>query len=302
MSGSGPSSGGWGGGPWGSTPWGGSSSGTLTVVFALAIAENVIQIGFSEPIYLSNLLDTPDGSDPAKYAASVVGGTGLDGSPARPVSVVEVTPSANPPPESEEGTFFDLTTDRPMTPYPALYSIACFQVFSADLSTEISSPSSASFYGVFKEILQPSIETPSPNRDFGNPQSLAGAAALPNPGTATLGVFNTDSTGDYAIDSGLVAYKKRVYRRLITKPGGFLHLGTQYGVGIPQQGKKLARASTIGKLSANAQTQIAQEPETEQVKVSGVGASDGTGLATFTILVKTKGGQTQKFTPQFSTQ
>jgi hypothetical protein len=156
-------------------------------------------------------------------------------------------------------------------------------------------------YGVYRVYVPPSVELPSPNRDFSNPQSLFGASTLSNPQVVqNLGVFPV-SDGDYAIDSGLQSYKKRCFRRLYTAVGGFLHLGPTYGVGIPQQGKKLARPSTINGIAASAEAQIGQEPETRACTVTGVADPTNDGLVTFTVVAVTKSGASTKFSAAFPT-
>lgn len=292
---------GWGAELYGAGGWGGPvGSGIFFLLSALAIAENVVQLAFNNVVYYSGLLDPPDASNASNYVIVAATNTvGYDGNPARPVNVVAITPvTSDLPNGAPSGSVLDVTTDRPMTPYPALYSIEVSGLFTADLSQALAN-TTLGYYGLYRELVSPSVDLPHPTRDFANPSSLSTAINLPNPqNPANLGVFSV-SNGDYAFDQGMASFKKRVYRRLITRPGGFLHLGKGYGVGVPQQGKKLARPSTIRALSATAEKQIGQEPETQACSVTG--RASASGEARFTILVKTKGGQGSKFSAAFPT-
>jgi len=279
---------------------------TLQVVSAIALAENLIQVVFTEAIYFSSLLDPPDGSNAALYTLTpVVGTTGMDGTACRPCSVVSValaTPQTDLPLNVAFGSVVDLTLDRPMTPYPANYTITCVGIFSSDQSTEITTSNSATIPATFKQLLSPSVDLPTPTRDFANPQSLAGAQGTPNPfNPGQLGVFVTDDQHDYAVDAGLVSFRKRLYRRLVTNPGGFLHLGQTYGVGIPSQGKKLATAAVQQALAAQVQVQIAQEPEVLACGCTVVSDPNNPGLVRFNIRVKLKNGKTFAYSAPFST-
>lgn len=298
---------GWGSEWWGAGGWGGPTSAALQLVDAVAIRENVVQLTFNQPVYFSELLDIPDGSIISKYTvAPVAGSVGIDGNPARPVNVAAVALAQTPedqgdlPPGSQFGAVLDVTLDRPMSPFPCAYTITVSQLFDADLSVALD-PGHATlqYAAVFKVFVPPQISTPAFNRDFSNPQSLFGATNLPNPqNVANLGVFPI-SDGDYAIDSGLQGYKKRCFRRLYTAVAGFLHLGPTYGVGIPQQGKKLARPATIAQLAASAESQIGQEPETKSVHVTGARDTQNPGLTRFTVIAVTKGGASTKFSAAF---
>lgn len=291
---------GWGGGTWGTTPWGGGLLTGLELLSAIAVSENVVQLVFNRAVYLSNLLDAPDASIASKFAIAPVPGTvGLDGTPARAVSAVLVTYSESPPAGTPMGASLDVTVDRPFTPYSAYYTIKCSGLFTLDLDEELDAMTSKQeFYGLFKEVVAPTLEAPHPVRDFANPQTLSALSAdVPATSDNQLGVFQVDPTGDYASDSGIISLKKRIYRRLITVPGGFLHLGPNYGVGVFAVGKRLASNAMREKLAAKAEQQIALEPEVAVVKVRTFSANNG--LVRFRILVRTKAGQDFSFNPAF---
>jgi hypothetical protein len=93
---------------------------TVPTATALAVvAENVFRVTFASPPYYSGLLDAGDVSNPALFTFTPVPNTfGVDGNPTRPVSAAIVLPAANGDPNS-----VDVTVDRPMSPYPAQYSL-----------------------------------------------------------------------------------------------------------------------------------------------------------------------------------
>lgn len=292
---------GWGAGSWGGTPWGGASLGVLRLVDAVATRENVIRLQFTRPVYWSGILDIHDASIVSNYAVTAIpGSVGLDGSPARPVMVVMVVPRVDDLPEgSAAGSYLDLTTDRPMTAYPALYAVSATALVSSDLATPLTSPTLFQFYGAFKQVVVPDVSAPHPSRDIANPQTLTALVdSYPNTmsGSAAngaLAVFNADDTGDYAFDSGMVALKKRIFRRLVTVPGGFAHLGNGYGVGVTLEGKKLALAATLGRIASSAEAQISKEPEVARVSVRARSRNDG--IVRLEILVRTRAGGSAKW-------
>lgn len=282
---------GWGSGAWGSCPWGVCSFPDLTIVDAQAVSENVIRVTFSTLVYFSDLLDASDASIPSKYTVTPVAGTiGLDGTPARAVSVVMVTPSPVPQ-DVAAPSVLDLTLDRPMTAFPAQYTLAIANIYTADLGRLIDPlGSTLNVYATFKQIAPPTLEQRHASRDFANPQTQSAMLdPLPNPNNPlNLGVFSVDDTGDYAFDEGLVAYKKRILRRLFTNTSAFAHL-PGYGVGVASHGKRLATSAILKSLTADAEKQIAQEPETESVTVTFTMDPNNLGLVRFSIIAQPKG-------------
>jgi hypothetical protein len=275
-------------------PWGDATP-ALSVHDALALRENVVRLRFTHAVYFSGLLDVGDASDPARYAVAVVEGTfGLDGDRVRPVRVASVAQDA------VDGRVIYLTLDRPMTPYPSEYVASAAGLFELDLVTAIEAPLSAQLFGVFKEVVTPDVQMPVLSRDIANPQVLM--PALPNPQNASqLGVFVVDDTGDYATDEGLLSLKKRIWRRIQTRKGGFLHLGKGYGAGVLERVKKLALASQLQAMSADLEQQIAQEPEVQRAQVNARLDKAAAGLVRLDILVRTRGGKSVQFSTGLST-
>ena len=293
---------GWGQGGWGQEPWGGAVGTGLQLVSALAVRENVIRLKFSHGVYFSRILDPGDASAIQRYTVTATTGTvGMDGSPVRAVAVVA---TAIAPTVGEYAQSIDLTLDRAMTPFPATYTVAVNGIFTADQSTSLDiTATSYEFPAVFANLVVPSVDFAVKTRDFANPQTLKGAQdPLPNPyDPLNLGTIVVDDTGDYAFDEGVESFKKRMYRRLITVPGGFVHLGETYGVGVLQHGKKLGHASLKTQLAAQAELQIGKEPEVAACKVRVESDFNTPGLTRFIILVKLRSGQTSKFSVPFHT-
>lgn len=248
---------------------------------ATAVRENVARLTFSRTVQMSGLLDAGDGTLKSHYAFAEDDTTvGLDGSPARPVRAVYAT-------RGPIDTQVDVVIDRPFTPYPSVYEVLV-QGLIADSGVVLPGIEAATFFGLYRGIRAPVADLVVPSRDFANPQSLSGlVGTLPNTTDARqLGTLPIDETGDLAYDEGLVSYKKRVFRRLTTPLGRYLHL-PNYGVTIYQRIKQLARPGLVQSLAAEAEQQIRQEPETLGVAVTIVSVGS---ITYYRIRVKTAAG------------
>lgn len=280
---------GWGAEGWGRDPWGGSV-GAFEFQGAVAIAENLVRLFFSQAPYFSALLDPADASRLEHYAIQPDTSTrGNDGTAARPVSVLYARVGADP-------NSIDLVLDRPLTSFPSGYTITVTCLEDAATRTPMATPESVVFLGSYRRIEPPQLDNPIPSRDFANPQtpgSLSGISPL-SPAAIAFGTYVVDDTGDYAFDSGLVAYKKRVLRRGITKKGAFAHL-PGYGVGIPSYGKKLASGTLRAQLAADWESQIKQEPETAAVSVTTMTDPSNPGLCWFIVNARMKSGGVARF-------
>ena len=287
---------GYGGAGWGSGGWGGPSSAAPKLLSALAVSENVVRLTFSGPIYYSGLLDYPDASNRRRYAfAPVAGTTGMDGTMAKPVSAASAAVYRQP--GLLFGCVIDVTTDRPMTPTPAQYVVACSGLFASDGTTPLDlEHTSATFTGVFKVIQPPQNETTSPRGDIAMPQSPEAiqGGLVANPAGITMGSFVV-ADGDYATQSGMIEYKERVYRRMVTVKDAFLHLaGRNYGGSLLTYGKRLGSASVRTKLSGSIEQQVAMEPETSKVSCKTVVSTSNPGLLYLVLLAKTHFGKSLK--------
>lgn len=281
---------GWGGEPWGGGQWGGGIPGAggslLRLIGAFSLRENVIRLQFNDPVFFPMTLEPGDASDLVGYEVVTVGGVGMDGQPIRAVSVAEIALADVPNPD---GTLLDLSVDRMLSHYPCQYMVSVSGIESASGVPLDTTSSSASFFGLRRQIVPKSLDAAHPNRDVANPQVLSqfdGTGVSPDP--TLLGTLLVDSTGDYATDSGLVSLRKRILRRLLTRTGGFAHL-PDYGVGVIDLIKHLATSSVRAKVVAEAEKQIAQEPDVLKVKVKIL--SKAPGAFTIVVLVKTRAGQ-----------
>ena len=290
------SSGGYGAGRYGSSGWGGPTLASPRLVSAIAIGENVVQLTFSAAMYWSGLLDAPDASSKRRYTLAPVGGTfGMDGTAAKPLGVASAALVQQP--GAYLGQVINLTTDRPMTPSPAQYVVTCNGLFAFDGTTALDPMSSSATFGsVFKILQPPQVETLSPRGDIAMPQSGEATATgiVPNPSAVTLGSFVT-ADGDYAILSGLVEYKERCYRRIVTTKDAFLHLaGKHYGASLLVQGKKLGTTKTRAQLAGDIEQQIGLEPETAACACKTVPSASNPGEMLLILLAKTSFGKAAK--------
>lgn len=288
---------GWGGSlgaeqGWGALAWGAGGD-ALQLVTAVAYRENAVRLQFSAPMKWSELQDLGDGSDPRHYTVDVVAGTvGNNGEPVRPVSVIAVVGYAGN--RANGMTAVEVIVDRPLSPYPAQYTIAVEGVVTVSNETLDPNADEATFYGVHRATGPNLAGAASPQADFANPATrgmFAGSHVDPNAQAEILGTFVVDETGDYAIDSGATSYKKRVLRVCITVKGAFLHL-PGWGAGVIENTKQLARPALLQQMATDAEDQIRQMPETVSVSVSFEAASGASGVYWMHVRAQSKTGET----------
>ena len=289
--------GGWGKQSWGGSGWGGAqfvSSGTFSAVYAYAPAENVVRFLFTQQPYFSMLLDEYDASDASHYSVQAVASTsGWDGNAARAVTPVQAIVS------TEATNAIDVMLDRPMSPYPAQY-VCSFENLASSAMASVLTGASYTLFGVYKK-LQPQLpEITLPTADFANPQTASAvqSSALGSalgPSAQTLGVFQVDSSGDYAFDAGVQVIKKRIIRRGLARKGAFAHLPASYGVGLADAVKQLGRAAVRDRYAADYQAQILQEPEVVAAKVTAIQDPALPELVHFLIEVRTRTGTSLTF-------
>lgn len=274
---------GWGSSGWGEGPWG--SGDELRLARVEPVRENVLRIEFTEAPYFSGILDPHDASNPSRYNITPdSSSTSGDGKPPRSVTpvLVEVFGGA--------GSIIDITVDRPFSPYPGNYFLAVNGLVSSLTGALLAADGSAfQFRGLYRFVPPPRRDLAIPSRDIANPQTL-NALLDPLPVTTDpliLGSIPVGDGGDYAFDEGVTNLKKRVYRRLLTRKGGFAAL-PDYGVGVPDQLKRLGIAAVRSQLAAEAQKQLASEPDVEAVSVKVVNDADAPGLVRFKVRVRAK--------------
>jgi hypothetical protein len=270
---------GWGTGGWGSGGWGAPSLvDSLTLLSAVPVRENCVRLTFNTILAFTDVRGLVDAADPKNYLFTPVDGTiGEDGLPPRAVSPMLVEQPRVP---SVNGRAVDVWLDRRMSPYPAQYRAQCLRSIASNGAPLSTTP--AIFFGVTWAPSTPEQAT-TPATDFAN----VGYEAATIPGSAQIiGVYPTTSQGDYATDQGIVSYKKRIFRRLTTRRGRFAHL-PNYGVGVLDEIKRLARPATKQALAAQAEAQIKEEPETQQVQVTILADPRVPGLFRFRVKVRT---------------
>ena len=252
------------------------------------VRENLMWLQFSEPPYFSGLLDPGDASNPDYYTITVVSGSiGGDDQPVRLVSpgIPEVSP---------DGQGICLWLDRLMSPYPGQYVVTVSNL----VGTESGLPLDPSYVSANCDALAAAPVVQDRSRtvggaDFANPQS--GASAGDNVpvsvgGQINLGTYQVNAKGDYASDSGLSNYRKRVIRRITSNQGTFAHLAN-YGAGPRSLIKKPDRAGRAETLAKVAETQVLMEPDTASVTVTVVRSSSSPGIVVLKVVALHRSGQ-----------
>ena len=288
---------GWGASRWGADGWGSPSATVPRLVQALAVSENAVQLTFNVPIYWSGLLDSPDASSRKRYSfASVAGTVGQDGTAPKPIGCAAV--ALRQVPGLFLGQIVVLTTDRPMTPSPAGYVVTCNGLFASDGVTPlVASSSSAPFESVYKVLQRPQVASLQPRGDVAMPQNgdavASGSVGLVR--ASQLGCFVVVG-GDYASQDGLVEYRERLYRRIVSVLDSFAHLaGKGYGAGLLQYCKQLGSSRRKTQLLASIERQASLEPETVACAAK---YTDGAmpGFVYIVLLARTKFGRSVKLT------
>lgn len=263
----------------------------------VAVGENVVRLTFSARVYWSGVLDEKDGSSEERYFIQEdPASRGIDDEPARPVAVAGATLA------SEDGRTVDLTLDRPLSPFPAVYALWVSGLFTPEVLTgggDMTALDGASsfnipFYGNHRVIEGPEPDQPFRSRDIANPVWRTGAKTT-NEQAFRLGTYVVDETGDYDTDEGEASLVKRIFRRLFAGPGEFLHLGNDYGVGLRSYGKRLLQAGVQQTLRVKAEQQLAREPEVAQAKVTWTQDTANPSLVRVRVLVKLRTGSVQKY-------
>lgn len=95
--------------------------------------------------------------------------------------------------------------------------------------------------------------------------------------------WRIDSTGDIGIQSADESLKKRIYRRIMTKPGGFSHLGDDYGTRVDI--KTLIRSGALQSLANRVAEQARSEPDVSEASCEVRLTFGSSGEAIVNILV-----------------
>ena len=101
------------------------------------------------------------------------------------------------------------------------------------------------------------------------------------------GAILVSAEGDWAHDNGdTVGTRKRCFRRVLTKKGGFVHLGKSYG--LDYDVKVPATTNKLAGLRSDIQAGLQQEPDIDSVATQV--SMDARGFLTLGLRVKTKQG------------
>lgn len=279
---------GWGSLPWGAGPWGAGGAADLELQHALAIRENVVRLTFNVAPQFTKLLTPNDAANPRRFQFTPLSSpVGMDGEPARGVRPVLVERARV---AQSFGAVLDVTLDRPLSPWPCRYIVACNQLVSVDGA--LMSVASKTFDALYRTLRTQSTSDASPSRDIANPQTYqAQLDPLPQAGDPiALGVIPIDASGDYAFDQGITQLKKRVFRRLLTVKGRFPALPT-YGVGIPAYGKRLSIEGVRQEIVQEAEKQLRLEPDVSEVKVSAFTSPENPAVTIFRIRIRVASSQ-----------
>lgn len=265
-----------------------------TLQSVLAQAENALAATFDQGIYFSQLLDTNDASKPSSWQVLPISGTvGYDGLPARSVSVVSTSVLTVDGSGNTKSVL--VTLDRPLSPYPAQYTLVAVGIWNA--AQTLSGTTAVNFPSVYRQLQPAQVQSPALARDFANPQTLSGAvgSTVDKPYQQPLGSLGYAVDHDYAIDQADVGLMKRIARRLFTKKNGFAFL-PGYGVGVTAYGKRLSKASVREQLAADCEAQISREPEVARVVVSLRQDAANPQLVRVGIFVTKRSGKTVRYT------
>ncbi len=266
----------WGLGEWGLGEWGLDS---LAVVSAAPVAENRVRVTFNMAPSRTGLLTLDDGLRPQNYGFAALE------LPAGSRSVRAVLAEL----VAGDELSADVTLDRPLSPYPARYVVVVSNVVS-ESGFSLGPDREAEFDGLLTKRVPELPELATGARDVANPQTRS-ATLDPIPGVTleTLGSIPADDTGDYAFDEGDAYLRKRVWRRIVTRKNGFYHL-KDYGLGVLDLLKKLSRRSALALLRQDAEDQIREEPDVEDVEVSlSVRTTPGGTILDFGVVVHASG-------------
>lgn len=160
------------------------------------------------------------------------------------------------------------------------------------LNARLDDGTSAAIYqvsGTFTSFAQSAIQLATAQRTINQRYDLANpfvSSQAPFGTSSPLGTLQIDSSGDYANDSGVSYFYKRVTRRATVGLGEFLHL-PDYGFTIPE--KTILRPSDIRRLQARATQQILREPDCVSCQV--VISTPAIGVVQMTIFATSDTGE-----------
>lgn len=238
-----------------------TSAATFRIITCTPLNSNTVRVYFSrEPKHVSPLAPNDALYRPNWSIVLTTGALGVTEpvveapSNVRPATAEEVDLVAYP-----EAHSIDVQFDRRII-WNSTYTItAATAIRSADLVDDLTPASTA---------IPPANECTFPGIFIQRPRRLTRAArtrtGVDLQYSFFRGVFGVDSGNDLDTESGNVALKKRVIRRLMSTPGGFPHL-PEYGVGL--RVKEPLQSTSLSELRTRIRDQILEEPEVADAEV-----------------------------------
>ena len=220
------------------------------VVLLTPTGSNTLRLYFNKEPRHNSPLGASDGLSRMNYTLSVVSGPGA-------APVIEAVENPAPRPDDVVGFplawSVDLRLDRRILANTVYLVIASASLLAADDDPMAASP-------LDRDDAPGDITARTKPRE---------APPATRPGVDFQydffsGVFQIDPRGDLGVHAGIQALKKRILRRLLSRPGGFYHLPT-YGVGL--RVKEASGAGELNRLRQRIFDQIRQEEEVADLDV-----------------------------------
>ncbi len=266
----------WGSGGWGSGGWGSGTSPATTspfrVLLATPINSNTVRVFLSREPRHRSPLSGKDSLNRLNWTISIVSGPGT-------IPVVETVENTQPRPTAVSGEpqawSVDLRTDRRVLAATTYLTVAGSAITSAAEAPMAAPP--------FDRDDHPGIALPRPRRPQRPTAVRIGVDLFYDPFQAR---FILDAKGDIDVHGGLDALKKRIIRRLLSTPGGFIHL-PGYGVGL--RVKELNRTTDLADLRLRVARQVRLEDEV--ARASADVARLAPGVILVSVKVRTRRGE-----------
>jgi hypothetical protein len=239
------------------------------MVRALSVGGQVVRVVFNaEPKHKSPAA-SDDALNGSNYQVSVIAGQG------QPPQSVGVHPDVIPYPAfgvwSNLEVAVDLQTDRPLV-VGLRYRVLVSSAMVAQDGRQLAPPYTWEFDGEARPIV-----TLQQRGKMG----LVDLASDP-----VGGGIMVDSSGDWTADNGdTVGTRKRCFRRVLTRKGGFAHLQSY---GLDYDVKQPATTNRLAGLRSDIQAGLQQEPDVDSVATQV--SMDSRGFLTLGMRVKTKQG------------
>jgi hypothetical protein len=253
------------------------SGGPIAVVRALAVAGRTVRVVFNESPVFRSAAAVNDALNPANFIFSIDAGIATSPVATGVLPTLVVGPARGVGNGSALGVSdergVDVGVDRALI-VGITYHVTAQSIQSA-FGGSLGAANNAAFPGVVPLQVVPTRATgsPSTNVDLFNRQFV--------------GSWQVDDSGDIATQNAQDGYRKRILRRLTTFQNAYSFLK---GYGLPIKLKEVSSLRQIAALKADAEKQIRQEPETDDVQVTTSLVAYPQGLLTIAVKARTKQG------------